>query len=154
MNIENPYISAILIAMGNINMGFGLVFASFTLISISKEFKLTSNESIMFNVSGILSAVIGALIINLFIPKYGKKNCTFYSSFFTFISWILLGLSKSKITLFLFRCFSGSSMGLFSTICPSFISELAPFDKKFLFGFMNQIGIVIGFLLVTVFGVL
>jgi MFS family permease len=53
---------------------------------------------------------------------------------------------------FAFRVLTGITCGLYSTICPTYLSEVAPDDKKFLFGFINQIGCAVGFLLVTVLG--
>ena len=151
--ISNPYINGALLAMGGVDIGFGLVYASFTLTAITNEFSLSETESIWFNVGGILAAMIGALAINPLVSAYGKKYCLFGSAIYGTIVWILLGASSNKIMTFIFRILTGTTIGLYSTICPTFISECAPLEKKYLFGFMNQIGIAIGFLVVTVLGI-
>ena len=151
--IENPWICGCLLALGGVDMGFGLVYSSFTLTAITNEFNLTDTESIWFNVGGILAAMVGALVINPLVGKFGKKYCLFGSAIYGTICWVLLGVSSNKIMAFVFRILSGTTIGLYSTICPTFISEVAPIDHKYLFGFMNQIGIAIGFLVVTVLGI-
>lgn len=150
--IHNPYISAIILMMGGVNMGFGLVYASFTLTAITNQFGLDTLGSTMFNVSGLLGAAAGAIIINMFVMKFGKRWCGLVSGIIGVVSWVGLGLSNSAVLAFIFRVLSGSTVGLCSTICPSFISEIAPPNHRYLFGFLNQVGISIGFLIVTVLG--
>ena len=150
--IKNPYVCGITLALGGMDMGFGLVYSSFTLTPITNEFNLSETESIWFNVGGILAAMFGALFINPLVNKFGKRPCLFGSAIYSTIVWILLGVSSTKAMAFTFRILSGATIGLYSTICPTYISEVAPSDKRYLFGFMNQIGIAIGFLIVTALG--
>ena len=150
--ISNPWICGCLLALGGVDMGFGLVYSSFTLTAITNEFNFSETESIWFNVGGILAAMVGALAINPLVGKFGKRYCCFASAIYGTIVWILLGVSVNKVMAFIFRVLSGTTIGLYSTICPTFISEVAPLSHKYLFGFMNQIGIAIGFLVVTILG--
>ncbi|EAY08482.1 major facilitator superfamily protein [Trichomonas vaginalis G3] len=54
--------------------------------------------------------------------------------------------------LFTFRCMSCSSIGLYTTFVSPFLAEIAPDNKKYFFGFINQIANAIGFLTVTIIG--
>lgn len=140
--------------MGGVDMGFGLVYAAFTLTPITQEFNLTELQSTWFNCIGFLAAMVGALFINPFVGRYGKRWTGFFCAIFGIFAWVVLGLSKNKAMAFVFRSLSGMTIGLYSTICPTFIAEVAPPDRKFLFGFLNQVGIAVGFLIVTALGAL
>ncbi|EAY20746.1 major facilitator superfamily protein [Trichomonas vaginalis G3] len=140
--------------MGGINMGLGLVYSSFTLTPITDRFGLTKTESTMFNVVGYLCAMIGSIFITPFVNRFGKRWTGFCVAIYGIIVWIVLGLSQNKPMVFVFRGLTGMTIGLYSTITPSFIAEVAPAGKKNLFGFMNQIGFAIGFLTVTILGAL
>ena len=150
--INIPIINGIIIAMGGVDMGLALAYTGPTLTSISQHFKLSKIEETMFNVSGFLAAMIGAIIVNFFVSKYGKRNCSFVVSIFTVLSWIGLSQSFNAPMVFIFRCFTGATIGLYSTISPVFIIDVAPPNKKGFFGFMNQLGLALGFLLVNIFG--
>ncbi|EAY19986.1 major facilitator superfamily protein [Trichomonas vaginalis G3] len=151
--ISNPYICGVLLALGGVDMGFGLVYTTFTLTPISEKFNMTTLQSTWFTCIGLLAAMVAALAINPFVNRYGKRWTGFIASLYGIFAWVVLGLSNSKAMVFIFRALSGMTLGFYSTICPTFIAEVAPQDKKFLFGFMNQIGIATGFLIVTILGI-
>ncbi|EAY05118.1 major facilitator superfamily protein [Trichomonas vaginalis G3] len=151
--ISNPYVCGILLTMGGVDMGFGLVYTSFTLTAISNKFDMNKLQSTWFTCIGLLAAMVAALIINPFVNRYGKRWTGFITAIYGVFAWVILGLSTNKAMVFVFRALSGMTVGFYSTICPTFIAEVAPVERKFLFGFMNQIGIAIGFLIVTVLGI-
>ena len=66
--------------------------------------------------------------------------------------WILLGVSVNTAMVFIFRILSCSSIGLFATIIPTYIADVAPEKLADLFGYFNQIDIAFGYLVVTVLG--
>ena len=150
--IKTPLLSGIIIASGGVNLGLGLAYCSPTLNKISEEFNFTIFESNMFNVLGFLSALLGCIIVTFFMKKFGKRLTSFFCAIFTFLSWIGLGFSQTKIIIFLFRFLTGVSVGLFSTLSPVFIVEIAPPNKRGQFGFLNQLGISIGYLTITGLG--
>ena len=150
--IPNPYISGVIIAMGGVDMGLALAYTGPTLTAITEEFDLSKIESTMFNVSAYIAAMVGAIVINFFVKKYGKRNCSFAVGIIALVSWVCLSQSSNKAMAFVFRCLTGSTIGLYSTISPVYIMDVAPQDKKGLFGFMNQLGLALGFLLINIFG--
>ncbi|EAY03290.1 major facilitator superfamily protein [Trichomonas vaginalis G3] len=150
--IQNPYINALILSMGAMDVGFGMVYPAYTTTAISKRFDLSLTEETMFNVGGILSAIVGSLAINVVVNKFGKRVSGLFSGLYATIMWILLACSVNKGMLFTFRCLSCLSIGLWTTIVPAFLSEVAPENRKYFFGFVNQIAIAFGFLFVTIIG--
>ena len=150
--IRSTFICGILLSLGALDMGFGICFASFTLTSISNDFGLGSGTSTLFNVAGFIGAVIAAIIMSIFVPKYGNRKCVFVSSFFAGVCWIILGVVKTSWGAFIFRLLTGSTIGMFSTTIPTFLAEIAPPERVFLYGFFSQVGIIGGFTTVTLCG--
>lgn len=150
--ITNPYVAALILSMGAMDVGLGMVYPAFTTTAVAEKFDLNLAEQTMFNVGGLLAAIVGSLGVNFFVTKYGKRLSGLFSGIYATWMWIMLGLSVNKGMLFAFRCLSCLSIGLFTTIVPPFLSEIAPEERKYFFGFINQIAISFGFLFVTVIG--
>lgn len=138
--------------MGSASMGLTLSFASPTIDEISDEFSFTDIESVLFNVCGPICAIFGAIFINLFIPMIGRRMAALASGIVAFVGYIVLGSVNTLWLVFLFRCIVGMTVGLFSTTCPTLICELAPLEKRGLYGYINQLLSAIGFMLPTIFG--
>ena len=150
--IKNAFISALILMMGAIDIGFGMVYPSYTTTAIGDEFGLNDTARIWFNCAGTFSAVFTSIGINFAIVYFGKKKSCFWSALFTTVMWILLGVSVNTGMVFAFRILSCSSIGIFATLIPTYIAEVAPVKFTYLFGFLNQIGIAIGYLIVTILG--
>lgn len=150
--ITNPLVCGIIVAFGGVDMGFGLAYTGPTLTNIQNDLGYSKFEGTMFNVSGFLAATVGAIVINWFLPKFGKVLSCFGASIYALISWVLLAFASHKASGFIFRIMTGSTIGLYSTISPTLICDVAPADKKGFYGFMNQLGLALGFLVVNIFG--
>ncbi|EAY19310.1 Major Facilitator Superfamily protein [Trichomonas vaginalis G3] len=157
--ITNPYLTASILTMGGVDMGFVLIFTAFTFFGetgIGAQYvnDKPTPEANSFTAIGYVGALIGSLLIHPFVGVFGKRWCCFVCAFFGTLAWIVLGLElKTYAWVYAFRFFTGMTAGLYATICPGFTTSLAPEGRINLFGFLNQVGICIGFILVTVFGI-
>ncbi|OHT03359.1 major facilitator superfamily transporter [Tritrichomonas foetus] len=150
--ISIPIISGLLLMMGGISTGLTLAYPSPASSDLIAKFDLSSIQNTMFNVSGLLAALAGAVVINIIIPIIGKNSALLLTAFINFGSFLGIGLSNSMWLIFFMRCLNGMTLGCFSTICPVYLCEIAPEEKINSYGFLNQIGLSIGFLLPSLFG--
>lgn len=150
--IKIPLICGILIAIGGIEMGLGLGYTGPTTFQLTEKFNFNKIEQVWFNVAGFAAAMVGSIIINLLVSRFGNRGCLFGTAIFITISWIGLSISVQKVMEFVFRCLTGLAVGFYSTVAPVFIVDVAPADKKGFFAFMNQLGFSVGYLIINVFG--
>ncbi|OHT16945.1 major facilitator superfamily transporter [Tritrichomonas foetus] len=150
--IKSPLIAALVVTLGSVTMGSILSFASPTQEQITNEFHFTDTQQVLFNVCAHICAVFGAPFINVFLPMIGRKKGCFLTGALAFIAFVILGRSKKLWLLFLMRCIAGLTIGFGSTICPSYICELAPLEKRGLYGYINQLLTSVGFMLPSLFG--
>ena len=150
--LKNRWLCALILMMGAVDIGLGMVYPSFTTEALGEQFGWNTTVKTWFNCAGTFSAVFTGIGINVAIVYFGKKKSCFWSALFATIMWILLGVSVNTAMVFVFRILSCCTIGLFATAIPPYIAEIAPTKWADLFGYFNQIGIVFGYLLVTVLG--
>ncbi|OHT12363.1 major facilitator superfamily transporter [Tritrichomonas foetus] len=150
--LKIPIIIGLILMMGGTCTGLTLAYASPSAAYIIEKFKLTSMQNTWFNVSAFICAIVGAVSINAFIPKFGKPVCTFVGTIFYALSFCIIGVAEKFWLLMLFRCINGFTCGFYSTLIPCQLAENSPPGKINLYGYLFQIGLAIGYLLPSLFG--
>ena len=150
--IRVHFINGLIIMLGGISIGLSLAYPSPTSAEISAKFNFTSIQTTMFNVSGFICAMVGSVVINFLIPRIGRGWSAFVTALIAALSFYGIAFANSLWLIFLMRCINGATIGFFSTVCPVFLQEIAPEGHENQFGYFNQIGLAIGFLLPTIFG--
>ncbi|KAH0790735.1 major facilitator superfamily transporter [Histomonas meleagridis] len=152
--INIPIISGIILMMGGFAMGLTLAYSSPTLDEIQTQFKLSSMGRSMFVACSPLAGFVGSPLISiLVINRYGKNVAGVIAGFIGAFAYIGMGLSQVTWLLFLMRVLTGmSNLGFYSAICPVYLAEIAPEGKSGFYGFLNQVGLCLGFLFSTIFG--
>ena len=150
--IRIPVVNGLIIMLGGISTGLSLSYPSPTSPEISAKFGLSSIQTTMFNVSGFICALFGSIAINFVIPLIGIGWSCFMTCMIAALSFYGIAFANSMWLIFLMRCINGASFGFFGTVCPVFLQEVTAPGRENLFGYFNQIGMAIGFLLPTIFG--
>ena len=151
--IKTPLISGLILLVGGISVGMTLDYTSPTYSQLQEEFSLSELYMTIFNISSLLAAFCGGLIMHFLVDFLGNRNCFIISGLIAGLSYLLLGISTHTWSLYLFRTVTGFTIGFFSTIVPVYLSEIAPEGATSLYGFFIQIGISFGFLIPTVVNV-
>ena len=147
-----PIIIGLILMMGGTCSGLTLAFASPTSEEISSKFHLSSIQNTMFNVCAYICSIFGAVMINIFIPHFGKPLCIFVVTVIYAITFCIIGVAEVMWLIYFMRSLNGLMCGTYSTLIPVSLAENAPPGKINLYGYLFQIGLAIGYMLPSLFG--
>lgn len=150
--LTSHLLSALFVAMGQVDIGLTLSYCSPALPGISKHFGWDTLKETMFNVCCTIVGVVAAQIMNPIIPIIGRRYSAMLSSAIAVVGWIAMGNVNTTWLMFLFRCILGLPFGFYTMISPVYVCELAPIEKRGAFGYLNQVMCAVGFMLPTIFG--
>ena len=110
--------------------------------------------------SALIGCIIGSALSGLFAGKFGRKKSLFFAGIFFFLSaagsyypeflFFEKGVpSASLLVAFnLYRILGGIGVGMASAICPMYIAEVSPAEKRGKLVSWNQFAIIFGQLVV------
>ncbi|MCE5174070.1 MAG: sugar porter family MFS transporter [Bacteroidales bacterium] len=136
---------------GGLLFGLNMAGISGAVTSIKQIFSLTDNGIGIVVGSIMLGCLIGALVAGSLADKYGRKQVMVLISLIFIFSSIGCALAQSSWILILSRFISGIGVGLVSVVCPMYISEVAPAEKRGRLVSYFQFAITLGILLAYVF---
>lgn len=110
--------------------------------------------------SALIGCILGSLLSGFVASRWGRKRSLFFAGVLFFVS--ALGSMNPEFILFkkgvaslgllcvfnFYRVIGGMGVGLASAICPMYIGEIAPSDKRGMLVSWNQFAIIFGQLLV------
>ncbi|MBR4263063.1 MAG: D-xylose transporter XylE [Paludibacteraceae bacterium] len=126
----------------------------------AKDFDYTDFWHGFTSSSALIGCIIGAFLSGILSQRFGRKRTLFVAGVLFFLSaWgsyapesgILPYGVPSKTLLIVFNCYrilGGIGVGLASAICPMYIAEIAPADKRGALVSWNQFAIIFGQLVV------
>lgn len=126
----------------------------------AKDFDYTDFWHGFTSSSALIGCIIGAFLSGVLSQRLGRKKSLFIAGVLFFLSaWgsyapesgILPHGVPSKTLLIVFNCYrilGGIGVGLASAICPMYIAEIAPADKRGALVSWNQFAIIFGQLVV------
>lgn len=127
----------------------------------AKDFQYTDVMHGFTSSSALIGCIIGSAISGLFADKFGRKRSLIFAGICFFISAYgsmdpeTFGImAKGEPTwnlLIVFNCYrvlGGIGVGMASAICPMYIGEIAPSDKRGMLVSFNQFAIIFGQLVV------
>lgn len=118
----------------------------------SEAVSLFSVAVSLFAIGGMIGGFSGGYIAN----RFGRRGGLFYNVVLGLIGAFLMGfakLSKSYEMLFIGRFAIGINCGLYTSLVPMYISEIAPLNLRGGLGTVNQLAVTIGLLLSQVLGI-
>ena len=127
----------------------------------AKDFQYTDVMHGFTSSSALIGCIIGSALSGLFADKFGRKRSLIFAGICFFISAYgsmdpeTFGImAKGEPTwnlLIVFNCYrvlGGIGVGMASAICPMYIGEIAPSDKRGMLVSFNQFAIIFGQLVV------
>lgn len=97
----------------------------------------------------MLGAIFGGILAGHFSDKYGRRKVILFSSFVFAIGAVMAAFSPNQMVEWLLasRILLGLGVGAASALVPSYMSEMAPANKRGMLSGLNQLMIVSGMLL-------
>ena len=126
----------------------------------AKDFNYTDFWHGFTSSSALIGCIIGALLSGLLSSKLGRKKSLFVAGVLFFVSALgsyapetgILPYGEPSLTLLIvfniYRIIGGVGVGLASAICPMYIAEISPADRRGAMVSWNQFAIIFGQLVV------
>ena len=127
----------------------------------AKDFQYTDVMHGFTSSSALIGCIIGSALSGLFAERFGRKRSLIFAGIFFFISaygsmdpesfGIMTNGEPTWNLLIVFNCYrvlGGIGVGMASAICPMYIGEIAPSDKRGMLVSFNQFAIIFGQLVV------
>lgn len=111
------------------------------------HFDLTPAQEGLAGASAILGCIPGAMLAGFLSDRFGRRRLLFACALLYAVSGLLSAIPRTFLEFLLARGISGLGIGASSMICPVYIAELAPAEKRGRLGALFQMGIVVGILL-------
>ena len=111
------------------------------------HFNLTSTQEGLAGASAILGCIPGAMCAGFLSDRFGRRKVLFVCGLLYAISGVLSAVPRTFAEFLMARGISGLGIGASSMICPVYIAELAPAEKRGRLGSLFQMGIVVGIFL-------
>lgn len=116
--------------------------------------KITPIMSGLVTASIICGCAIGSLTGGLLADRIGRQKSAILMSLGALVFCLLEGLSMNLAMLIIIRVFLGCFLGLISVVCPLYVSECAPSEKRGFLGTFFQVSITFGIVVAYVVGFL
>jgi MFS transporter, SP family, arabinose:H+ symporter len=114
---------------------------------LKTHFGLDAFEEGMAGASAILGCIPGAMCAGFLSDRFGRRKVLFLCAFLYAISGLLSAIPATFHQFLAARFISGLGIGASSMICPVYIAEIAPKERRGQLGSLFQLGIVIGIFL-------
>lgn len=98
--------------------------------------------------SALIGCMVGSLLSGYTSKKFGRKNSLLLAGILFFISALGSALPDVAAELVIYRLIGGVGVGLASAVAPVYIAELAPAQMRGKLVSVNQLAIVMGFVVV------
>ena len=149
MNMNNRIINwtTFVSVNGGFILGLNMAGISGAIPSL-QEFYNLSDLALGMAVSSIMvGCLIGSLFAGSLSDKYGRKKLMIITAIIFVLSPLGCSLSQSLWLFILSRLILGIAVGSISVLSPTYISEIAPAEKRGALVSYNQLAVVIGILL-------
>ncbi len=117
---------------------------------LKTHFSLNPTQEGLAGASAIMGCIPGAMFAGFLSDRLGRRKVLFLCSLLYAVSGILSAIPETFFQFLAARFVSGLGIGASSMICPVYIAELAPAEKRGRLGSLFQMGIVVG-VFVTLF---
>lgn len=97
-------------------------------------------------------AMVGALFASTIADKFGRKKTIIYSTFISVTLSLISAASPNIPFLIVVRTLHGLIIGLYSVVCPMYVSEMSPDDKRGALNSLFQVAITFGILISYLIG--
>ena len=138
---------ALIGALGGFLFGYDTAVINGATQYLARHFALGPVAEGLAVASALLGCIPGALIAGQLADRFGRRPTLFACGFLFLVSGVASALVGSFSQFVIARFAAGLSIGLCSMICPVYISEFAPPERRGRLGTLFQLGIVTGIFL-------
>lgn len=114
---------------------------------LKSHFGLSATQEGLAGASAILGCIPGAMFAGFLSDRFGRRKVLFACAVLYAVSGLLSAVPRTFAEFLAARFISGLGIGASSMICPVYIAELAPAEKRGRLGSLFQMGIVVGIFL-------
>ena len=137
-------------ALGGLLFGYDTGVISGAILFISKQLTLTKWQEGWVVSAVLVGAILGAAVIGPLSDRFGRRKLLLLSSIIFFIGAMWSGFAPDFLHLVASRIVLGLAVGGASSLIPTYLSEMAPADKRggvaSLFQMMIMTGILIAYI--------
>eukprot|EP00127_Corallochytrium_limacisporum_P007365 Clim_evm2s249 gene=Clim_evmTU2s249 len=151
MDIQSM-LSASAAGLATVVTGYALSWTSPTLTAITAEFDLHDFESSSYSGCMPLAAAVGAGVAGVFINYYGPYRGQCITCIVMTLGWVIQAVSQAYWSIMMGRLVTGLASGATTVCTPLFLNDVASEGHEGAFGFVVQVGISLGILLINAFG--
>ena len=137
-------------AMGGFLFGYDTAVINGANELLEEYFQLTSTQLGTATASAIIGCVPGAAIAGYLSDRYGRKKILYICALLFGLSAVLSAMPYTLNQFLIARFIGGLGIGICSMVCPVYIAECAPAEKRGRLGTLFQFGIVFG-IFITLF---
>lgn len=148
IDIKNSKMKKITIiaTLGGLSFGFdtGVINGALPFMSMSSQLNLTSTTEGLVSSSLVFGAAFGAVSGGTLADSFGRKRMIKWLAIIFFFATLGCGLSPNVTSMVIFRVILGLAVGGASVIVPTFLSEMAPKERRGRMVTQNELMIVTG----------
>ena len=137
-------------ALGGLLFGYDTGVISGAILFISKQLTLTKWQEGWVVSAVLVGAILGAAVIGPMSDRFGRKKLLLLSSIIFLVGAVWSGLAPDFAHLVASRIVLGLAVGGASSLIPTYLSEMAPADKRggvaSLFQMMIMTGILVAYI--------
>lgn len=137
-------------AMGGFLFGYDTAVINGANQYLTQYFALTPAQEGFAGASAILGCIPGAMVAGFVSDRFGRRKVLFFCAIFFAASAVLSAVPRTFTEFLAARFLGGLGIGATSMVCPVYIAELAPADRRGRLGSLFQLGIVLG-IFITLF---
>lgn len=134
-------------AMGGFLFGYDTAVINGANQYLTQHFALTPTQEGIAGASAILGCIPGAMAAGFLSDRFGRRRVLFLCAVFYALSAVFSAVPATFMQFLAARFLGGLGIGASSMVCPIYIAELAPADRRGRLGSLFQLGIVLGIFL-------
>lgn len=155
--IVKPWVSAAVGIIGGLIFGYSQGITSSARDSIIEHFNLKNDPlqdlfASLITATILIGAMFGSLGGGILVDRLGRRMTSYIGSGICLYGTITAALSPDIYTFLILRFILGVGVGLMGVLCPLYVSETAPPEKKGTFGTLFQLSLTFGIFVSGIIG--